>query len=65
MKRPVLPALYAALFDISQLRDQLGVMRDDLGDVDAARVLSRLDSAEQTALRLLEQAETRLKLVAH
>ena len=64
-KRPVVPNLYRALFDISLMRDEVTGLRAELADADTARLLSRLDSVERVALRLIEAVETRAKVVAH
>ena len=64
-KRRVVPNLYRALFDISLMRDEVTGLRAELADADTARLLSRLDSVERVALRLIEAVETRAKVAAH
>ena len=64
-RRPLLPILHSALFDISTLRKTVISLREQLEDAEAARFLSRLDCAEHAALRLLEQAEAKRNVAAH
>ena len=64
-KRPVVPNLYRALFDISLMRDEVTGLRAELADTEAARLLSRLESVERVALRLIEDVESRAKVAAH
>jgi hypothetical protein len=66
MKRPpLLPRLYRALSDISEMRNAVNGLDVDCRDADAVRFLSHLDSVEHTAQGLLEQVEMRAEIVNH
>lgn len=60
-KRELIPKVYVALFDISLLRDEVRT----LAEHDAQRFLSRIDTLEATALRLLETFEAQSRVVTH
>jgi hypothetical protein len=64
-RRPVLPALYDALFEVSAMRDAVTTLRSELEATETTRFLSRLENAELTALRLIDQVETQQGVSAH
>lgn len=62
-RRATITILYRALLDVSRMRDEVRGLGPDLAD--ATTFQSRLDDAEQTALRLLLQAETGTRITGH
>jgi hypothetical protein len=64
-RRPVLPTLYDALFEVCAMRDAVKALRFDLEEMEATRFLSRLESAELAALQLIDRVETERGVSAH
>jgi hypothetical protein len=60
-ERELLPKVYAALFDISLLRDEVRT----LAEHDAQRFLSRIETLEAKALQLLDRFESQTRVVTH
>ncbi|HEX8410428.1 MAG TPA: hypothetical protein VF883_16300 [Thermoanaerobaculia bacterium] len=55
----VLPKIYAALLDLSALRDQAHGFASEAGEHEAARFLDCVQVLETKAVRLLDLVETR------
>lgn len=64
-RRATLPALYAALSEISAMRDSVAELVDDMPRSDAERLLAKIGQVETVALHLLAVAETAARVVAH
>jgi hypothetical protein len=64
-RRPLIPYVYSALFEISSLREQLHGLSADLGAEEAARFTSRLQRLESDALHLIDNVESRRPTTSH
>ena len=55
--RDPLPLLYRSLFQITAMRDDVGTLSGEVEDAEAARFVSRLDTLERQAMKLVEMLE--------
>lgn len=47
------------------MRDEVSELRTEVSEAEAARLMSRLESAERAASRILERVETRRNVGGH
>ena len=57
--------LYAALFEIATLRDEVRALSSEMTGIDESRFLSRLDFIEAAAVRLVDDCEQRRRVASH
>ncbi len=57
--------LYAALFAIATLRDEVRALSSEMTSIDESRFLSRLDFLQAAAVRLVDDCEQRRRVCSH
>ena len=57
--------LYAALFEIATLRDEVRALSSEMTSIDESRFLSWLDFLEAAAVRLVDDREQRRCVSSH
>jgi hypothetical protein len=62
---PLLPRIYDALFDLSLMRDEVRRLGGKIAERDTLRFNSHFDLLEAKALRLVDEFESRHRVVAH
>lgn len=63
-RRPLLPTVYRALVELSQLRDAVTALHGH-SDAEAARLLAKIEATELYAVALLQRLEGSSTVVAH